>query len=274
MSELKPAEDGYPARVVEHWSHEKLYYLERYLDIFCTAMKDKWTLVYGDFLAGPGVCIDQETGEEVPGSPLRAVAHPEFQRLFLNDGAPQVSAALRARTAAEPASRVRVAALDCNQAVDQARAFLFPPREPNRTLGLAVIDPTAFQMRFESVRRLTKDIRLDLIVIFMSGFIRRFISTPEYERTLDDFFGTPDWRALITKKNAGERLTYRHLLDLYERQLATLGYIHIDDSQNMKNTRNSTIYHIIFASQHPLGTDFFNKIGRQAYNGQRRFELA
>jgi three-Cys-motif partner protein len=270
MTDLEPAADGYPARVVEQWSHEKLYYVERYVDIFCMAMKDKWTLVYGDFLAGPGLCIDQETHEQSLGSPLRALRRTEFQRLFLNDANPQVAAALRARTANEPPGRVCVASLDCNQAVEPARVSLFPPSGSNGTLGLAVIDPTAFQMSFDAVARLTYGVKLDLLIIFMSGYIRRFISTPEFARVLDAFFGTTAWRDLVGRKHAGERLTYRHLLDLYEEQLRGIGYVHVDDSQRMTNLQGATIYHIIFASKHPRGAEFFKKISQQKYNGQRR----
>ncbi len=270
MVDLKPSEDGYPARVVESWSHEKLHYVERYFNIFCRGMKDKWTLVYGDFLAGPGKCIDEKTGEESLGSPLRALRRSEFQRVFLNDADPQVTEALRARTAHEPPGRVYIDTLDCNHAVERARGFLFPPGQSSKTLGLAVIDPTAFQMRFDAVTRLTQGVKLDLIIIFMSGYIRRFISTPEFERVLDGFFGTSDWRELVDKKNTGGRLTYRHLLDLYKAQLKRIGYVHVDDSQRMANLNGSTIYHLIFASKHPRGAEFFKNISQQQYSGQRR----
>lgn len=273
MTELRRATDGYLARVVERWSHEKLFYIERYLDIFCTAMKTKWTLVYGDLLAGPGICIDKELGEESFGSPLRAVNRGEIQRLFLNDADPRVATALGARTVSEPQGRVCVTSMDCNEAADAARAFLFPPYRSVGALGLVVIDPTAFQMRFDAVARLTKDVRLDLIIIFMSGYIRRFMRTPEFEQVLDNFFGTSDWRELAGKRVAGERVTYRHLLDLYEKQLKSIGYVHVDDSQRMTNLQGSTIYHIIFASKHPRGSDFFKKISQRKFNGQRLLSL-
>ncbi len=109
MRELVPASDGYVARKLHDWTREKLYYVERYIDIFCTGMKGKWTLVYADLLAGPGLCRDPETGDEQPGSALLAVRRPEFRRLFLNDADPRVTATLAARTAGEPQERVRIA---------------------------------------------------------------------------------------------------------------------------------------------------------------------
>ena len=273
MVDLTIAADGYLARVVKPWSHEKLFYVERYLHIFCTGMKGKWTLVYADLLAGPGRSIDQETGQESPGSPLLAVQRPEFDRLLLNDTDQHVAVALAARTADQPPGRVRVESHDCNWVVDKAREFLFPPREAHTTLGLAVIDPTAFQMRFEAVKRLTADVKLDLIIIFMSDFIRRFISTSGFERTMDRFYGTDAWRALVDERNVGEMITYRRLLDLYEAQLKTLGYVHVDDTQRMKNMQGRTVYHLIFASKHERGVEFFKKISQLTYSGQRRLPI-
>ena len=255
------------------WSHEKLFYVERYLDIFCRAMHGKWTLVYADLLAGPGLCIDQDTGQESPGSPLLAVQRPEFDRLLLNDHNQHAAAALHARTADQPPGRVRVESRDCNWVVDQVREFLFPTQQAGGTLGLAVIDPTAFQMRFEAIQRLTADVKLDLIIIFMSDFIRRFIGTPEFEQTLDRFFGTEAWRGLVDSRRVGEMITYRKLLDLYESQLMTLGYAHVDDTQRMRNLQGKTIYHLTFASKHPRGAEFFQKISQLTYNGQRRMPI-
>ena len=95
---LVAASDGLPARIVHQWSGEKLFYLERYMDIFTTGMKNKWpNLVYADFFAGPGVCIDKQTLEESQGSPLRALKFG-FSRIFLNDADPDAVDALRQRT--------------------------------------------------------------------------------------------------------------------------------------------------------------------------------
>ncbi len=91
--------DGLPARAARQWTMEKLFYVERYLAVFATAMKDKWhELVYVDLLAGPGRCVIEETGKDIPGSPLLATARTEFGRLFLNDIDPIATVALARRT--------------------------------------------------------------------------------------------------------------------------------------------------------------------------------
>jgi three-Cys-motif partner protein len=272
-AEYPIAHDGHIARVVEEWNTEKLFYVDRYMDIFCTGMHRSWpNLVYADMLAGPGMCIDSDSGAESPGSPMLAIGHRWFGRLFLNDAEPSVTASLSARVRAKsPAAQVRVSTGDCNQVVEDAREFLFPEQSWNRTLGLAVIDPSAFQMRFDSIARLTAGIRLDLLIVFMTGFVRRFIATGAFEEVLDGFYGTPKWREILLGRDQGERVTFRKLLDLYEAQLATLNYVHVNDDARILNSKRSTIYHIVFASKHPRGAEFFEKISQRTYRGQQRF---
>jgi three-Cys-motif partner protein len=272
MRELVPASDGYAARELHNWTREKLYYVERYLDIFCTGMKGKWSLAYADLLAGPGLCRDPKTGEEHLGSPLLAVKRPEFRRLFLNDMEPVVTEALAARTAAEPEGRVRIATEDCNTVVDAVRDALFPAGPRGGTLGLAMIDPFAFEMGYEAIARLTADLRIDLMIVFMTGSLRRFISRPGSEGKLDRFFGTAEWRRIVHAGD-GEKVTSRKLLDLYEGQLRDLGYLHVDDHARMLNSKNTTMYHLILASKHKRGAEFFGKISQETYSNQRKLPL-
>jgi three-Cys-motif partner protein len=267
---LLRARDGYGARELTDWGREKLFYIESYLDIFCTAMKGKWSLVYADLLAGPGLCVDLDTGEEQEGSPLLALKRAEFQRLFINDLSSEATMALAARTASIEPGRLRIMTADCNQAVTAARDILFPPGTASTTLGLAVIDPTAFQISYEAIARLTKDVKLDLIIIYMVGTARRFIGEPVMEAKLDRFFGTSEWRSLVTERYKGEKITYRKLLDLYEQQLEKLEYRYVNDWASMKNSKNVTLYHMVFASKHPRGKEFFGKISDKTYTGQRR----
>jgi three-Cys-motif partner protein len=270
MTGLTVASDGLVARPLPDWTREKLFYIERYLDIFCTAMRGKWTLAYADLLAGPGICMDLATGDELPGSSLLAARRPEFERLFLNDMSPVIASALSTRTSATTDPRITISVGDCNTVVQQARDVMFPSSIQAHTLGLAVIDPEAFEMSYDAISRLTEGLRIDLIIIFMTGFVRRFISRPEFESPLDSFYGTNEWRSLVSQRNAGERVTYRKLLDLYADQLRKLGYQYVDDDARMLNSKRSTIYHIVFASRHTLGADFFRKIRQITYQGQRR----
>lgn len=263
------ASDGLAAFPLQPWTRTKLLLIDGYLGIFTGAMRRRWRLVYIDLFSGPGLCLDEASQEQREGSALMAARREEFQSVFLNDINPDSVAALRERMGDAKSSHVRFAELDCNDAAVAAREHLFPPFEAGRTLGLAVIDPTAFQISFDAIRRMTAGLRIDLIITFMSGYIRRFIGEPPLEATLDQFFGTPIWRDLIPGRGA-ERLTYRALLDLYEDQLRSIGYTVFDDRQKARNRAGASIYHMVFASKHERGRDFWEKISQRDHVGRVR----
>lgn len=264
------ASDGLPARVVHQWSAEKLWYTQRYMHIFTTGMKNYWNnLVYADFFAGPGICVEEKSGMESKGSPLRALDHG-FSRIFLNDYDRVAVDALRERTRGD--DRVFITQQDCNAAIDAAIDFLIPSSAQSSTLGLAFIDPTAHQMRFDSIRRLTERGRFDLLVTFMTNFPRRFITTPGYGPDSDfaHFIGTEAY-----DRNLRGRTTVDtpRLLQIYREQLSVIGYKYVDDVARIVNTRGSTIYHQVFASRNPRGKEFFEKIRQRTYSGQSRMRL-
>ena len=267
---LVEASDGLPAREVHQWSDEKLFYLERYMDIFTTGMKNqKWSLVYADFFAGPGVCVDEETRVESLGSPMRALGFG-FSRIFLNDADPLAVDALRERTDGD--ERVLITQLDCNDAVRPALDFLVPMGEERRTLGFAFIDPAAHQMSFESLRALTERARLDLLITFMTNFPRRFITRPGFGPDSDfaKFIGPDAYRREVQGRST---IQTHDLLRIYRQQLNGIGYEYVDDVTRIVNTRGSTIYHSVFASRHARGKDFFEKISQRTYTGQARMQM-
>lgn len=267
---LVPASDGQPAREVGAWAQEKLHYIGRYIDIFSTGMKTRWRRrVYLDLFAGPGMCRLENSIVEFPGSPLLALAARDpFTELYFNDADPEVVAALRARAEATGATNVTIKRMDCNEAARDAIEAV--GLDDKSTIALAIVDPTAFQVSFDALADLTRGRPVDLIVTFMTGHLKRFIAQRGYEQPLDSFFGSRDWRALVDVKAKGGRITYRRLLDHYEAKLKSIGYRFADDHVRILNSRETTIYHLVFASKHPRGQEFFRKISGQKFSGQRR----
>lgn len=264
----RKASDGLPARVVGAWSDEKLFIAKRYMDILTGGMKNLWdNLVYADFLAGPGVCVGRESGIESKGSPLLALDY-KFTRIFLNDSDRKAVDALRKRTRGD--GRVHITQMDCNEAVDAAIEHLIPSGAPrSSTLGLAFIDPTAFQMRFESIRRLAERGRFDLLVTFMTSFPKRF-GTRIFDENSEfaHFIGIEAYKRL---KEQG-RLSPYNQLELYRERLSDIGYKCADDVSITK-ANNQTIYHQVFASKHPRGCDFFKKSIQRQESGQLRMPI-
>jgi three-Cys-motif partner protein len=254
------------------WAEEKLFYIERYMNIFSTGMKGKWPRrVYIDLFAGPGRSRVRGTGQEFDGSPVRALrARDPFTLLYLNDADPRATASLYELVPVERRPSVTLANLDCNDAAKAAGNQFFGGPDQRRTLGLAVIDPTAFQISFDAIRQMTMGRRIDLIITFMTGYIRRFIEQPSYASRLDSFFGSQEWRQLVEARASGQRLTFGALLDFYEDRLRSIGYIHVDNHVRILNSKARPIYHLVFASKDPKGHEFFKKISRRGFRGQQR----
>ena len=273
MTDLVRGIDGELARVVGPWSAEKLFYIERYVGIFTTGMKYSWPRrVYIDLFSGPGRCVIEDTAEEIAGSPLVALdARYPFTHAYLNDNNLDAVNALRQRVRSFDQTQTTVHNLDCNEAArDAARQLAL---DESGTIGLAVIDPTAFQISLEAIEEMTRGRKIDLIVTLMTGHLRRFIAMPNLEPKLDPFFGSSAWRGLVDLRQAGGRVTYRKLLDFYEDQLRSIGYTEVDDSVRILNSKEQTLYHLVFASKHTKGAEFFRKISQRKFAGQHRMDL-
>ena len=139
-------------------------------------------------------------------------------------------------------------------------------------MGLAFVDPTAHQMRFEAIKEFTKGVNFDLLVTFMTNFPRRFISHPGFGPASDfaKFIGPEAYERDVRGRS---RIETYELLQIYRQQLSSIGYEYVDDITRIVNTRGSTIYHSVFASRSPRGKDFFEKISQRSYTGQQRMQF-
>lgn len=221
---------------------------------------NKSRTAYIDLFSGPDRCVEENSGRETLGSPLRVISFPDFNYLFFSDIEPVATSALRARLADEQRSGISICEADCNEAAMEARRLI--PGGSRPPLGLAFLDPTAFQIRFETLRQFTAGLRIDLIITFMTGYIRRNL---DLGAPLDAFMGSTAWRDASKST--------RQILDLYEDQLRALGYGYVDDDIRITNSNESTLYHLVFASKHPRGKEFFDKVSQRRYDGQSRMNL-
>jgi len=279
---LEPEDDGLTMRPAGSWAADKLDYLARYINVFETSMRNKWTVrYYIDLLSGPGKNRVRESGEVLLGSPLIALTtqHPFTHYIFV-DNSPENTAALRERCSVSPyADRVTILTGDCNTLVDQIVAQIQPAQW--QSLNLAFLDPAGMELQWSAVEKLARLPRMDLIINYPQGGLNRcikqvFETNPPTE--VDHFFGGVEWREIYAKyqrRHLPEGLHF-HLLDLYKSNLEKLGYqVHRDvdtgDSPLIRNAqRRAPLYRLLFASKHPLGNEFWEKITRREPSGQRR----
>jgi three-Cys-motif partner protein len=267
QSPIRGASDGLPARESGAWVLDKKVYVERYLGIFTKGVSNKWggKLAYVDLFSGPGKNVVRDTGEEVDGSPLLALKF-DFTRYVFVD-VPEVLATLRTRLRNHPKfSRISFVEGDCNVVIDEVLKHL-----PANHLTLAFIDPTGLQIRFDTIRRLVHNRKVDLLMTIQFGMGIQ-MNLPQYIKSEGDaltaFLGNSDWRK-DTEQAATVSQAGRRILDRYMAQLRTLDYLETKDLELVRNDQNTPLYFVVMASRHELGKKFWREVTKIAPSGQR-----
>lgn len=266
------ASDNLPARPTGPWVHEKKFYLERYLRIFSRGVGRKWNgkLSYIDLFSGPGRSVIRGTNEEVAGSPLVAL-DCEFARYVFVDSA-EVLATLERRLKDHPKlKKVSLVEGDCNKVIEKVLK-----ESPADHLTLAFVDPTGLQIQFQTIQRLVKNRKVDLLMTIQFG-MGITMNLKQYSRsegeTLTAFLGSTAWRDDFRAGGTPSRIGHR-ILDRYMRQLQNLGYETVGNREIPVHTdSNLLLYFIVLASRHPRGRDLWRKTTQIQPSGQRLLNL-
>lgn len=272
MDQVSAGIDGLPVRDSGLWAKDKLYYLDRYLDIFSVGMKRKWAkrLYYIDLFSGPGVCRIRDTQEEIEGSPLIALKY-DFESYFFFELEPSLCEALSERIAKqfpEKKQRVKIIPGDCNKEIHRQTL-------PTSGLGTTFIDPTGIsQIPFDTIRALANPRKTDLIINFPEGMGIRmnFHQYSDNERNaLNRFIGSARWQERFQRELTSFDQACRAIAQEYLENLRGLGYLAVDsDWIPVKTDRNVLLYYLLFGSKHPRGNEYWRKISLIDHRGQRR----
>jgi three-Cys-motif partner protein len=244
--EYRTDQDGLAARSVGHWVVRKTHFVDRYVAIFTNAMKKKWKYrTYIELFAGPGRSFDRTTQEFSDGSALRALKANFTDYVFVDIDKRATDALQERISQNSPGRTVHIITKDCNRAVDDVLVCI-----PRGALTLTFIDPTNWQVTFDTVSSLTRGKPMDLIVTFHYGSMKR--AEQQSPASLTRFFGTKKWR-----DGRGAPYWYQ----LYNRQLEPLGYLsdcHLQ-SETVRNSKNVPMYGLVLFTKDRLGLDFWNK---------------
>lgn len=263
-------EDGLPVRCVGDWSNSKHHYVGRYISIFRSGMKKKFgELNYIDLFAGPGKCRIRGTREVRSGTPLIAAEHG-FSNYFFADMNPRALDSLQRRFPVK--EKATFYADDCNNCAADIHGKI-----ARNSLSLLVADQTNVQLKFSTVRAVADQRRVDLIIYFPTMYFNRTIPVVKDEekiQNINDFFGDDGEGFRMLKRGArnAEMVTY------YKERLKTLGYFFDGKVDKMipilNEEKNREMYQLLFASGHPLGYKFWQKITAIDPHGQRSFSFA
>lgn len=251
---------------VGEWAKDKHDYLRRYIQATrgVRAMylppRGDGGAAFVDLFGGPGrCCLRGKRPELIDGSPLIALGHKEapFTKVIVADLDHENIKALRARTA-QYFDRAVVLEGDCHQLIDRIVAEI-----PPHGFNIALIDPfNAGQLRFETIRKLAAFKRMDLIINWPTGDLKRNYAHNQDE--MKEILGTDDERASV--ENPEDAVAKIKTL---REQLAQFGYQ--DDqvrSMPVKNSKNAVLYHLVFASKNSKGYQIWKSIIRNESSGQ------
>lgn len=254
------SEDGHPLQCVGPWSVEKHEYLKRYIDATreVRASFGRGGSAFIDIFAGPGRAKRTDTGEFVNGSPLIAAQYSKvpFSHLVFAEAAEENVSALRARTAPFT-DRVQIVPGDSHQNIRDIVS-----RVPQAGLCLAFIDPFGPSgLRWSTIETLAQVQRMDMIIHFPTMGTRRNEPFVDFE-------------AMVGPGNVeGEGHLVQRLVKRLKENLKTLGYAKDDSVRDIpvKNNQGGLLYHLIFATKHPLGTKIWKSVVKTGATGQRGF---
>ena len=263
---LKTASDGLPALSVAEHAKNKEYTLQNITRIFTQAMRNKWPgkLYYVDSFCGPGRCLIRNSGEETDGSPIIAARVP-FSYYYFADGDGRCIAALKKRIEGMNLSEKPVCYYtgEANETIDEVLRELPSERE---SLGLAFLDPWAWDFSFENLKKLTRGRRLDILINFNIGDMKRRWWEPSPK--MDSFLNLPTDHREVFKTKTQEVPDARTLLDHYEEELGKIGYRYTADDRPVTNSNNTPLYHIIFGSKHERGKKLRDAVSQKTASGQ------
>lgn len=265
MSQIISEIDGSIVRSSGVWIKHKYYYLKRYLDIFSKGMKHKWAgnLTYIDLFAGPGRCLIESTNKEEDGSPLIALQHDFSKYIFVEESTELIDALEKRCKNSPKFSRIKFLMGDCNNIVDK----IIPEVDP-AGLNLIFIDPTGIDIHYNTIERIVKGKRADLLINVQFGIdiTRNFVG---YKKTGDNsklglFLGdNVEWDKLKNPQDA---------VKLYKQRIKELDYQTVEFKDIViKNTQNAPMYFLLFASKNTRGLYFWKEITKKDHSGQFEF---
>jgi len=261
------------ARYWGFWTRGKLELLRRYLDAFTTTTKNKSTeRIYLDVFGGQPENRDRLTNDLLAGSARIALSidDPSFTRLRFLEVEPYATRLRSALDQEFPRRDFRVVAGDCNTTI---HATLQDLAQLNWAPTFAFVDPNGPDTHWSTIEALAAFKRKDrpkteIWLLFAAGMFMRNLRTdgsvrPEDADQLTKMFGTDQWRAIYAARVSGD-LTPADARDEYvnlmrSRLEQVLGYKWTHPLE-VFNEHGSSIYHMIFATDHPVGTEIMTSL--------------
>jgi three-Cys-motif partner protein len=277
-----------PPRIDEigPWTEVKLDIVKRYATEYSKILtKQKnppFYHIYIDAFAGAGFHLSETTGEMVMGSPLNALlVKPAFREYHLIDLDGDRIDGLK-RIVGNRAD-VHFHEGDCNEVLVK-NVFPCVRRDDfsggGYKRGLCLLDPYGLTLDWSVIKSAGEMASFDIFINFPIydiniNVLHRDPSTvmPLHAERMNAFWGDESWREVAYDKTPGlfgymeEKVSNRRLAEAFQRRLRDVaGFKRVPEPLPMKNSNNSVVYYLFFASQKNTAehiiTYIFDKFGR------------
>lgn len=246
------------------WSEIKLEIIEKYGSAYTHAFAHapKLKKYYIDGFSGPGRHVSRRTGEEIEGSPARALnVKPPFDGFYFIDLNPKKASYLE--KLCEGRNDARIITGDANE---HLRTLLPSIQYENYNRALCVLDPYGLHLDWEIVRLAGKSRAVDMFLNFPVMDMNRNAIWRHPERVpvggverMTRFWGNESWRTaayvedpqtslfgpqIIKQPNAAVAMAFaKRLRDVG-------GFQFVATPLPMRNTANAVVYYLFFACRH------------------------
>jgi three-Cys-motif partner protein len=260
------------------WSELKLEIVEKYGSAYTKAFTGRSAKAlkkyYIDAFSGAGVHISKRTGQQIEGSPARALkVSPAFDHFYFIDLNPEKTAYLKTLCQGRT---------DVDVITDDASLYLTGKLLPtiqyakfNRALCL--LDPYGLHLEWEVMRQAGQSKAVDMFLNFpVMDMNRNAIWTnpdrapPDGVERMSRFWGDESWKgAAYTQSPQGDFFSKPGVVKqgnptivaaFRDRLKKVAGFEFVPEPLPMKNSNNAVIYYLFFASQKPVAKKIIEDI--------------
>lgn len=259
---------------IGYWSEMKLEiiddYARAYSKIISACVNPSFEYAFIDAFAGPGEHKSKRTGEMIPGSPQKALAiTPSFKKYYFIDLDSRKAEHLRNHVAGN--RNVTVYTGDCNAILLKD---VFPHvRFEDYKRGLCLLDPYGLDLSWGVMETAGRMRSIEIFLNFPIMDMNRNVFwadpsgvDPEDIKRMNTFWGDDSWRniAYTRKKNLfgyEEKESGDIIAESFRRRLQNMaGFAHVSKPLPMRNSINTIIYYLFFASQRPVAKKIIDHI--------------
>jgi len=260
---------------IGQWSEIKLEIVEKFGAAYAKILgATRFKKFYIDGFSGAGVHISRQTGQQIEGSPARALRiAPPFDRYFFIDMNPQKTKYLQ--KLCEGRSDVSIHTGDCNAYLTKEVLPKIQFELYNRALCL--LDPYGLHLDWEVMFQAGQSKAIDIFLNFpvmdmnRNAIWRAPESAPKdgIER-MNRFWGNESWREAAYAESDQDNFFFGRelvkqdnstIVKAFQKRLKDVaGFAFVPDPLPMRNSNNAVVYYLFFASQKPVAKKIITNI--------------